>query len=205
MAAPDPIVVPAATRITRLAAMLRNGFGAGLPRRRVDRSVLLDALARLVGTDESPDEKEITQRLKGWLAGPGAKLSTDAVTLRRALVDDGFLERDGLGKAYRRSRAHERHVRFEDAADAPTAPPGWRVDTVDGVPQLVRVYARKDFAAAMALAVAIGEAADAADHHPSLTVEWGRVTVRWWTHSAGGVTEKDVSMATRSDEIAARA
>ena len=99
--------------------MLRNGFGAGLPKKRADRFILLAALAKLVAADEAPDEREVTGRLKAWLAGDGARLSTDAATLRRALIDEGFLERDGLGTAYRRSRGFERHVRF---ADAPALP-----------------------------------------------------------------------------------
>jgi len=203
-----PLVIDRATAVSRLAAMLRNGFGAGLPKKRVDRFVLLAELARLVAADETPGEREITDRLKGWLAGPGARLSTDAVTLRRALIDEGFLARDGYGRAYRRSREHEQRVRFV-AADDRTAPlarlPDWAIETVDGVPQLVRVFRLPSFTAALALADRIGAAADAAGHHPALLVEWGRLTVRWWTHSIGGLHENDFIMAARTDELAARA
>ena len=212
MAGETPLVIAHATAGTRLAAMLRNGFGAGLPKKRLDRFVLLAALAQLVADDEAPGERELTDRLKAWLGNEGARLSTDAATLRRALIDEGFLERDGRGTAYRRSRAHERNVRFAAPALSPAECaarladlPGWTIETVEGEAQLVRVFARPDFAAALALANRIGAAADAADHHPALLVEWGRLTVRWWTHSIAGLGPDDFAMAERTDRLAAEA
>ncbi len=43
---------------------------------------------------------------------------------------------------------------------------------------------------------------EAADHHPDLTVSWGRVTVALSTHSAKGITEKDFELARQCDEVA---
>ncbi|TMB65027.1 MAG: 4a-hydroxytetrahydrobiopterin dehydratase [Chloroflexi bacterium] len=43
--------------------------------------------------------------------------------------------------------------------------------------------------------------AEAAGHHPDLLVRWGEVTVHLTTHSAGGVTEKDVKLANTIDQI----
>ena len=37
--------------------------------------------------------------------------------------------------------------------------------------------------------------AEAADHHPDLAVSWPSVTVRLNTHSAGGITAKDIALA----------
>ena len=45
-------------------------------------------------------------------------LLLDAVTLRRALVDEGFVDRDPAGRDYRASRRHERFVRFDEVPDA---------------------------------------------------------------------------------------
>jgi 4a-hydroxytetrahydrobiopterin dehydratase len=39
------------------------------------------------------------------------------------------------------------------------------------------------------------------DHHPDLAVSYDRCTVRWSTHSAGGVTVSDFACAARSDAI----
>ena len=76
--------------------------------------------------------------------------------------------------------------------------PGWELR--DGA--LRRAYAFPDFAAAMAFANRIGDAAEAADHHPDMLVSWGRVELAWVTHSEGGITENDLAMAARSDELA---
>ena len=59
------------------------------------------------------------------------------------------------------------------------------------------------FATGLALLDEIGEAAEQADHHPDLTLRWGSLDVRLTSHDAGGVTERDVAMATRVGELAA--
>jgi hypothetical protein len=197
MDASAPLVIDPATEESRLRALLKSGFGPGLPRREADRFILLHALAGLFAAGESPGEKAVTERLAHWLAGPGERLETDPVTLRRALVDDGFLERDGRGQAYRLSRAHERRVVFagdrpasslagercvpcragsppvgDDEARALAAEvPEWTIEAVEGVPRLTRAFAFPDFAAALAFANRVGAAAEAADHHPELRVE----------------------------------
>jgi 4a-hydroxytetrahydrobiopterin dehydratase len=76
---------------------------------------------------------------------------------------------------------------------------GWEVR--DGA--LRKRYSFDDFAGALAFANRVGEAAEAADHHPDLLVTWGACEVAWVTHSAGGITDNDVSMARRSEELAA--
>lgn len=42
---------------------------------------------------------------------------------------------------------------------------------------------------------AIAFLAEAANHHPDLEVHWNRIVVRLQTHSAGGVTDKDLELA----------
>jgi 4a-hydroxytetrahydrobiopterin dehydratase len=75
---------------------------------------------------------------------------------------------------------------------------GWEVR--DGA--LHRRFEFADFAAALAYANRVGEAAEAADHHPDLLVTWGAVEVSWVNHAEGGISEKDIAMAGRSDELA---
>jgi 4a-hydroxytetrahydrobiopterin dehydratase len=45
--------------------------------------------------------------------------------------------------------------------------------------------------------------AEKTDHHPEWSNVYGRVEVTLATHSAGGVTEKDVALARKMDEYAA--
>jgi 4a-hydroxytetrahydrobiopterin dehydratase len=47
---------------------------------------------------------------------------------------------------------------------------------------------------------AIGYCAEAAYHHPDLSVTWGRVVVKLKTHSAGGITDKDFAVARRIED-----
>jgi 4a-hydroxytetrahydrobiopterin dehydratase len=51
--------------------------------------------------------------------------------------------------------------------------------------RLYKAFAFKNFLEALAFAQRVGELAERENHHPRLTVEWGRVLVEWWTHSAG--------------------
>ena len=77
-------------------------------------------------------------------------------------------------------------------------PEGW--NEVRGA--LQRGYRFKDFREAIAFVDRLAEAAEAADHHPDITVSWNTVTVRWWTHVKRAITERDVEMAKRTDELA---
>ena len=79
--------------------------------------------------------------------------------------------------------------------------PEWRLMHRDGMPTLQRIYTVHDFAAALALADAIGAAAEAQGHHPLLTIEWGRLTAQWWTHAVKGLHRNDFIMAARSDAL----
>lgn len=69
--------------------------------------------------------------------------------------------------------------------------PGWRL--VNGA--IERIYATDGWPTTLMLVNAIGFLAEAADHHPDLAVSWGRVIVRLNTHSAGGITDKDLELA----------
>ena len=83
----------------------------------------------------------------------------------------------------------------------PTPPPDWNVIEVDGIQRLQRVFAFNDFASALAFTNNVGALAESAGHHPALLTEWGRVTVTWWTHSAGGLDNKDYEMAAETNNL----
>ena len=60
-----------------------------------------------------------------------------------------------------------------------------------------------DFASALRLVDAIGAAAEAADHHPDLDIRFTKVTCTLSTHSAGGITQKDLDLAAELERVAA--
>jgi 4a-hydroxytetrahydrobiopterin dehydratase len=58
------------------------------------------------------------------------------------------------------------------------------------------------FRAAIAFVNRVAERADAARHHPDIEIHYDRVTISLSTHDAGGVTERDISLASEIDEVA---
>ena len=88
----------------------------------------------------------------------------------------------------------------EETLLAPQVPEWDKVER-NGVPRLQKRFRFKNFTQAMQFAVRVGEAADAEDHHPLITVEWGRTLVAWWTHSIKGLHRNDFVMAAKTDSI----
>ena len=72
--------------------------------------------------------------------------------------------------------------------------PQWEIQGLS-VACLVREYKCADFLSAMAFAKQITDLAEQYDHHPELTIRWGILGVKWWTHTANGITENDVFLA----------
>ncbi|MFI1193377.1 4a-hydroxytetrahydrobiopterin dehydratase [Micromonospora sp. NPDC020750] len=57
------------------------------------------------------------------------------------------------------------------------------------------------FPAAIAVVDRVAEVAEELDHHPDIDIRWRTLTFRCVTHSAGGVTERDLELARRVDDI----
>lgn len=77
------------------------------------------------------------------------------------------------------------------------AHPGW---TRDGN-AIAKRYTFADFGSALAFAVRVGLLAEKRDHHPDILVAWGRATVLWTTHDAGGITQLDLDLAAGTDAL----
>lgn len=80
--------------------------------------------------------------------------------------------------------------------------PHWNIEVRDGIMQLERVFAFRNFKHALAFTNAVGQIAEAEGHHPGLLTEWGKVTVTWWSHSIKGLHRNDFVMAARTDQVA---
>ncbi len=63
---------------------------------------------------------------------------------------------------------------------------------------LERTFELENFVDALAFVNRVGELAEAEDHHPDIAIHYNRVTLRWWTHTAGGVTDRDRELAEKS-------
>ena len=73
---------------------------------------------------------------------------------------------------------------------------GWALDDRT----IRKQFTLKDFPDAIAFVSRLVPGAEAADHHPDITINYRRVTVSYSTHSEGGLTEKDFAGATMAEE-----
>jgi 4a-hydroxytetrahydrobiopterin dehydratase len=69
--------------------------------------------------------------------------------------------------------------------------PGWALEGN----AIVKEYKLPSFRAAITFVNRIADRAEAADHHPEISNVYDKVRVALSTHSAGGVTEKDLALA----------
>ena len=75
---------------------------------------------------------------------------------------------------------------------------GWKV--VDNH-HLTKEYGFPDFLQALAAVNRVGQLAEDQGHHPDLSLTWGKVGVKIWTHKIDGLTESDFILAAKIDEI----
>lgn len=76
---------------------------------------------------------------------------------------------------------------------------GW---TKTGI-AIERKYEFKDFVEAMKFVNKIADAAEAAGHHPDIHIVYNKVTLQLISHDSGGVTQRDIKMAGKINEVAA--
>ncbi len=74
---------------------------------------------------------------------------------------------------------------------------GW--SEVPGRDAVTKSYQFKSFSQAWGWMSRVALIAEKMDHHPEWTNVYGRVAVKLSTHSAGGVTLKDIALARKMD------
>nr|BFE63320.1 4a-hydroxytetrahydrobiopterin dehydratase [Dactylosporangium thailandense] len=74
---------------------------------------------------------------------------------------------------------------------------GWSGDA-EGIERSVTA---PSFLDGIRLVAEVAHVAEAADHHPDIDIRWRTLTFRLSTHSAGGVTEKDLALARQINEL----
>ena len=78
-------------------------------------------------------------------------------------------------------------------------PDGWTKSADDKA--LEKSFRFKDFSEAFAFLTRVAMHAEKVDHHPEFTCVWNRVDFRLTTHDTGGVTERDIKLATAIDQL----
>ena len=84
-----------------------------------------------------------------------------------------------------------------DAVDAALVKLSWRREG----DELVKEVTRSDFVEAVRFVDALVPVAEEANHHPDVAISWNKVTLRLSTHSAGGLTQRDLDLAARIDDL----
>ena len=70
--------------------------------------------------------------------------------------------------------------------------------------KLHREFAFADFSEAFAFMTRVALAAEKLDHHPDWSNVWNRVAIDLSTHDSGGITQNDVTLARRIEELRGR-
>jgi 4a-hydroxytetrahydrobiopterin dehydratase len=69
---------------------------------------------------------------------------------------------------------------------------------------IYRTYKFDGFLMSIAFVHRISKRAEKMNHHPDIDIRFDEVTLTLTTHDAGGITEKDFSLARQCDEVFAR-
>ncbi|GIW09150.1 MAG: putative pterin-4-alpha-carbinolamine dehydratase 1 [Dehalococcoidia bacterium] len=79
--------------------------------------------------------------------------------------------------------------------------PQWRLVEREGIPRLERVFRFKNYLDALEFTNRVAAAAEEEGHHPAILLEWGKVTVSWWTHAIRNLHLNDFISAAKTDRI----
>ncbi|WP_010544416.1 4a-hydroxytetrahydrobiopterin dehydratase [Sphingomonas elodea] len=77
--------------------------------------------------------------------------------------------------------------------------PGWTYEP--GRDAITRRFQFADFVEAFAFMTRVALIAEKADHHPEWSNVWNRVDVLLTTHDAGGLSTRDIQLATAIDAL----
>jgi 4a-hydroxytetrahydrobiopterin dehydratase len=77
--------------------------------------------------------------------------------------------------------------------------PGW---TQNGN-AIARLFEFSTFMKGIEFVNKVAQAAEAANHHPDITINYNKVTMALTSHDSGGVTRRDLKMAEKINEVAA--
>ena len=75
--------------------------------------------------------------------------------------------------------------------------PGWKAS---GNSAISKTFTLRDHIMAMGFVTRVAMAAEVMDHHPDLRIVYSRVEITLSTHDAGGVTARDIELATKIEQ-----
>ena len=93
-------------------------------------------------------------------------------------------------------------LRGEELEKLSAQVPDWKVVAEH---HITKTFVFPDFKTALAFVNRVGSVAENEGHHPDLTLTWGRVDVKTYTHKIDGLTESDFILAAKIDREFPRA
>lgn len=79
--------------------------------------------------------------------------------------------------------------------------PDWSIEVRDNVMQLEKCFSFKKYVDSVAFTNRVAEASELQGHHPAVLLEWGKVTVTWWSHKIKALHKNDFIMAAKTDQL----
>ena len=77
--------------------------------------------------------------------------------------------------------------------------PSWNVFGQEGIKRLICSFAFLSYEDSLKFTNQVAKLAEEEDHHPEIVLEWGRVTVTWWSHKIKGLHKNDFICASKTD------
>ena len=79
--------------------------------------------------------------------------------------------------------------------------PSWIVHDEEGTNRLICSFAFPNYEHSVNFTNLVAELAEEEDHHPEIILEWGNVTVSWWSHKIKGLHKNDFICASKTDDL----
>ena len=77
---------------------------------------------------------------------------------------------------------------------------GWDVID-DGAKKLKKEFSFSNYSDSVDFSNKVADIAEQEDHHPQIILEWGKVTVIWWSHKIKGLHKNDFICAAKTNNI----
>ena len=79
--------------------------------------------------------------------------------------------------------------------------PLWDIIEENNIRKLTCLFKFSDYEQSLVFTNKVATLADEEDHHPKITLEWGKVRVIWWSHKIQGLHQNDFICAAKTDRL----
>jgi 4a-hydroxytetrahydrobiopterin dehydratase len=79
--------------------------------------------------------------------------------------------------------------------------PLWDIIEENNIRKLTCLFKFSDYEQSLVFTNKVATLADEEDHHPQITLEWGKVKVIWWSHKIQGLHQNDFICAAKTDRL----